>query len=132
MDYNTPINQNTDQNLPAIIQITDPQPTQAKTYGKELANLAKLYTDKSKYSNKNDNFDFKLTIFTDLCQKADIPKQEFSQAYSTILHSLALDYYYTNLKSNPLGAPFDKLYEAIYNYFKGLKYCLVDLKLYIL
>ena len=52
----------------------DPQPTQAKTYGKELANLAKLYTDKSKYSSKNDNFDFKLTIFTDLYQKADIFK----------------------------------------------------------
>jgi hypothetical protein len=25
------------------------------------------YTDKSKYSGKNDNFNFKLTIFTDLC-----------------------------------------------------------------
>ena len=49
-----------------------------KTYSKELANLAKLYTDKSKYSNKNNNFNFKLTIFTDLYQKADIPKQEFS------------------------------------------------------
>jgi hypothetical protein len=45
-----------------------------KTYGKELANLAKLYTDKSKYSSENDNFDFKLTIFIDFCQKADIPK----------------------------------------------------------
>ena len=47
-------------------QVIDPQPTQVKTYGKELANLAKLYTDKSKYSGKNDNFDFKLTIFMDL------------------------------------------------------------------
>ena len=45
----------------------DLQPTQAKTYGKELANLAKLYTNKSKYSGKNDNFDFKLIIFIDLC-----------------------------------------------------------------
>ena len=58
----------------------------------------------------------------DLCQKADIPKQEFSQAYSTILHSLALDYYYTNLKSNLLGVSFNKLYKVTYNYFKGLKY----------
>ena len=40
----------------------------------ELANLAKLYTDKSKYSSKNNNFDFKLTIFTDFYQKANIPK----------------------------------------------------------
>jgi hypothetical protein len=38
-----------------------------KTYSKELVNLAKLYTDKLKYSNENDNFDFKLTIFMDLC-----------------------------------------------------------------
>ena len=94
----------------------------AKTYGKELANLAKLYIDESKYSGENDNFDFKLTIFTDLCQKADILKQEFSQAYSTMLRGLALDHYYTNLKSNPLSVPFDKLCEAIRNYFEGLEY----------
>ena len=80
MDYNTPINQNTDQTTPIIQaidpqaiypqainpQITNPQPTQAKTYGKKLANLTKLYTNKSKYSSKNNNFNFKLTIFMDL------------------------------------------------------------------
>ena len=94
----------------------------AKTYSKELANLAKLYTNKAKYNSENDNFDFKLTIFTDLYQKANIPKQEFSQAYSTILYSLALDYYYINLKSNPLGVSFNKLCKATRNYFKGLEY----------
>jgi hypothetical protein len=51
-----------DQNL-----LPPPPPPQPKTYGRELANLAKLYTDESKYSGNNDNFDFKLTIFTDLC-----------------------------------------------------------------
>jgi hypothetical protein len=120
-DRNTPGTQGTDQN-PPVTQVTNPQTTQAKTYGKELANLAKLYTDESKYSGDNDNFDFKLTIFTDLCQKADIPKQEFSQAYSTMLRGLALDHYYTNLKSNPLGVPFDKLCEATRNYFEGPEY----------
>jgi hypothetical protein len=78
--------------------------------------LAKLYTDESKYSSENNNFDFKLTIFTDLCWKADIPK------YFTILHGLVLNYYYTNLKSNPFSVSFNKLYKAIYNYFKGLEY----------
>jgi hypothetical protein len=34
-----------------------------KAYNRELANLAKLYTNKAKYSNKNNNFNFKLTIF---------------------------------------------------------------------
>jgi hypothetical protein len=94
----------------------------AKTYSKELANLAKLYTNKAKYNSENNNFDFKLTIFIDLCQKANILKQEFSQAYSTILYSLALDHYYTNLKSNPLSVPFNKLCETIYNYFEGPEY----------
>jgi len=39
-----------------------------------------------------------------------------------MLRGLALDYYYTNLKSNPLGVPFDKLYKATHNYFKGPEY----------
>ena len=39
-----------------------------------------------------------------------------------MLRGLVLDYYYTNLKSKPLGAPFNKLCEAIYNYFKGPEY----------
>jgi hypothetical protein len=30
-----------------------------------------------------------------------------------MLRGLALDHYYTNLKSNPLGVSFDKLYDAI-------------------
>ena len=39
-----------------------------------------------------------------------------------MLRGLALNHYYTNLKSNPLGVPFNKLCKAIYNYFKGPKY----------
>jgi hypothetical protein len=38
----------------------------AKTYNKELVNLAKLYINKTKYNSENNNFDFKLTIFIDL------------------------------------------------------------------
>ena len=39
-----------------------------------------------------------------------------------MLRGLALDHYYTNLKSNPLSVPFNKLYKATHNYFKGLEY----------
>ena len=39
-----------------------------------------------------------------------------------MLRGLALDHYYTNLKSNPLSIPFDKLCKATHNYFKGPKY----------
>ena len=39
-----------------------------------------------------------------------------------MLHDLVLNHYYTNLKSKPLSVPFNKLYKAIYNYFKGPEY----------
>src|SRR6266571_6922268 len=39
-----------------------------------------------------------------------------------MLRSLALDHYYTNLKSNPFSVSFNKLCKATYNYFKGLEY----------
>jgi hypothetical protein len=39
-----------------------------------------------------------------------------------MLRGLALNHYYTNLKSNPLGVSFNKLCKAIYNYFEGLEY----------
>ena len=39
-----------------------------------------------------------------------------------MLRSLALDHYYTNLKGNPLGAPFNKLCKATRNYFEGPEY----------
>ena len=87
-----------------------------------MANLTKLYINEFKYNSKNNNFDFKLTIFIDFYQKTDIFKQEFSQAYSIILRGLILDYYYTNFKSNPFSVSFNKLYEAIRNYFKKSEY----------
>jgi hypothetical protein len=59
---------------PFVTRATNTQMPIAKTYSKELANLAKLYIDKAKYNGENNNFDFKLTIFIDLCQKANILK----------------------------------------------------------
>jgi hypothetical protein len=38
----------------------------------ELANLAKLYTNEAKYNDENDSFSFKLTIFHDMCDRADV------------------------------------------------------------
>jgi hypothetical protein len=39
-----------------------------------------------------------------------------------MLYRLALDYYYTNLKANPLSISFEKLYKSTYNYFKDPEY----------
>jgi len=92
-----------------------------KYYSKELANLAKLYLEESKYNSKNDNFDFKLIIFYNLCTKATLPKVALAQAYSTMLRGLALDHYYTNLKNNG-ATSFEQMHQATRNYFKGPEY----------
>ena len=39
-----------------------------------------------------------------------------------MLRGLALDHYYTNLKSNPLSVLFNKLYKATRHYFKRPEY----------
>lgn len=41
-------------------------------HGRKLANLVKMYTDEAKYSSENDDFTFKLTIFHDICDKANV------------------------------------------------------------
>jgi len=97
-----------------------PLEQQQQGYGKELANLARLYTDDMKYTGENDNFDFKLTIFHDLCNRADIPDHAKPKAFPTILRSLALDHYYANIVNKHLD--FDGICNAITNYFEGPEY----------
>jgi hypothetical protein len=64
---------------------------------KELANLAKLYTNEAKYDDENDSFSFKLTIFHDMCDCVDVSQSAKLKAFSTMLKDLILDYYYSNM-----------------------------------
>ena len=61
----------------------------------------------NKYSGEDDNFDFKLTIFHNLYNKANIPQEAKVKAYPIMLHSLVLDHYYTNLKNITLTLLFN-------------------------
>jgi hypothetical protein len=54
-------------------------------FGKVLTNVAKMYEEEYKYSGDNDNFDFKLVIFHDLCARADVPENAKTKAYPTML-----------------------------------------------
>ena len=90
-------------------------------YGRKLANLAKMYTDETKYSGENDSFTCKLTIFHDIGARADIPQKILLKAFLTMLTSLALDYYYSNT-SISTAATFDKVCDSIRTYFEGAEY----------
>jgi hypothetical protein len=59
----------------------------------------KVYPDDAKYTGENDNFQFKLTMFTNICQQADIPHEVALKAFPIMLKGLALDYYYSNFRS---------------------------------
>jgi hypothetical protein len=90
---------------------------------KELANLAKLYTNEAKYSGENDSFSFKLTIFHDMCDRADVPQSAKLKAFSTVLKDLALDYYYFNMFTITITViTFDEVCFSMRNYFEGAEY----------
>ena len=84
--------------------------------------MAKLYTEDTKYSRENNNFNFKLTIFYNLCNRANIPQDAKTKAYPIMLCGLALDHYYTNLKNVTQTSSFDQICNATRNYFEGPKY----------
>lgn len=71
--------------------------TTSISHGKKLSDLAKIYTKDVKYSNSNDSFTFKLAIFYNICSKADVLSKTKMKAFFTMLKSLALDYYYSNI-----------------------------------
>ena len=44
----------------------------ATGYGKEIANVAKIYIEEQKYGSINKSLDYKLIIFYDICNWADV------------------------------------------------------------
>lgn len=78
-------------------------------YGKKFSNFAKMYIRKSKYSGKNNSFTFKLAIFNNIYSRAIVPFKACIKVYSTILKSLALDYYYSNINITNLIINFDHI-----------------------
>jgi hypothetical protein len=91
---------------------------------KELANLAKLYTNKTKYSDENDSFSFKLTIFHDMCDRADVFQSVKLKAFSIMLKDLTFDYYYSNMFTMSINILiiFDEVCFSMRNYFEDVEY----------
>jgi hypothetical protein len=90
---------------------------------KELANLAKLYTNEAKYSDENDSFSFKLTIFHVMCNRSDDSQSAKLKAFFTMLKDLILDYYYSNMfTSTIIVITFDKVCFSMRNYFEDAEY----------
>ena len=58
-----------------LINITAPfiKVTAAVNYSRDLVTLAKIYIEESKYSKKDNNFNYKFIIFNNLYNRVNIP-----------------------------------------------------------
>jgi hypothetical protein len=61
-----------------------------------IGEVAKIYTEEQKYDGSNGNFDHKLTIFLDICQRVELPQEALMRAFPTMLKGLAQDHFYSN------------------------------------
>ena len=68
----------------------------SKGYRQELGIIIKIYTEKSKYGKNKDSFNFKLTIFYNICGRADVPYKAKAKIFPIMLKGLALNFYYLN------------------------------------
>jgi negative regulator of genetic competence, sporulation and motility len=100
------------------------QSIKSSGYDRELANLAKLYSDEAKYNEENDNFSFKLTMFNDMCDRVDVSSKAKLKAFFTMLKKLALNYYYANMtsKNKNHSITFDDVCASMMNYFEDVEY----------
>jgi hypothetical protein len=81
--------------------------------------VAKIYTKEQKYDSTNGSFDYKLTIFLDICNRVKLLKEGYLRAFPTMLKGLALDHFY-NAKLSQRTYP--EAYNNICGFFEGLSY----------
>ena len=92
----------------------------SKGYRQELNIIIKIYIKESKYRGNRDSFNFKLTIFYDICGRANILYKAKAKAFPIMLKGLVLNFFYLNNTINKLS--FQDICNAVQTYFKGLKY----------
>ena len=91
-------------------------------YGRELANLAKMYSSNDdKYSgNPGDSFNYKYSIFLNYCEQVDIPREALPRAFPNMLRDLAKDFYFKSCHGKDLT--IDVLIKSIRDRFETDEY----------
>jgi hypothetical protein len=56
--------------------------------------VAKIYIKEQKYNSINGSFNYKLTIFLDICNCVKLLEEGYLRAFLIMLKGLALDYFY--------------------------------------
>jgi hypothetical protein len=88
-------------------------------YGKEIATITKIYSDSQKYSGVDDSFDFKLTIFYNICTRSGLPPDYYALAFPSMLKSMAERHYFNAHLAAQL---FEKACQLMRDFFEGDEY----------
>jgi hypothetical protein len=91
---------------------TQPQPGNSK----QVADVAKIYTDDQKYDGTNGSLDHKLTIFWDICERVELPEHAQMKAFPAMLKGLAQDHFYSNRLSK---RTMSEACNHLRNFFEG-------------
>jgi hypothetical protein len=78
-----------------------------------------MYSDDEKYNGVNDSFDFKLSVFADICARASLPRDGYMLTFPTMLKGLAQAHYYNR---GLAGKSFDEACGHIRSFFEGPEY----------
>ncbi len=89
-------------------------------YDRQLVIMIKLYTDETRYSEDNDSFSYKLTIFHNICRCAEVSDDVKLLTFLSMLKKLALNYYYSDMNNDSLT--FDQVCFLMINYFENAEY----------
>jgi hypothetical protein len=96
---------------------------ESKDQEKELASLAKLYTNEAKYNDEIDSLFYKLTIFHDMCNRADVSQSAKLKAFLIRLKDLTFNYYYSNMFIITITViTFDEVCFFMRSYFEDVEY----------
>ena len=108
------------QNPPASSrQLQNSQTMKTFTYSHELTQLSKVYKNDDKFSDTNDNLDYKLAIFYDKCNRINFSSEMYDRAASIMLSGQAQIYYYNN---RPVMATWPEFVASLRKFFENTEW----------
>jgi hypothetical protein len=97
-------------------KLYDQSDEQIDNYARKIVFLSKIYKDEDRFSDSEDNFEFKLLIFFDRCSQINLSKHAYLKVVSIMLFDQTLTYYYSN---KAIYFIFDDFWTSMKAYFEN-------------
>ena len=82
-----------------------------------------MYKEEQKYDgHSTGSFDYRLTIFYDMCKVANVPREAYLDALPGMLKGMALNRLYNHKATNPGNLTFSRACDHMRGFFEGAEY----------